>query len=178
MTSEYAVVPYCEIDGVRNYSDTFIKGLFDRMALEGTAGSVFMGSGINDAQAFLDMAKSPGTYLYVLYCGEEPAGIAWLNRLQYRWAQLHFCTFKPVWGRKTIALGKHTLRELLHMGGPGRYVLDMLVGIIPSRNRVGLSYVKKCGGVVSGTLPKGIFNPHTGESEEATIITLTREGLE
>lgn len=177
--SEYVVVPYCEFDGVRTYKDSFIMELYDKMVEEGTADTVFSGSGIDSPKSFLAMAKGrPDEVLfYLLFVDGEVGGIAWLNRFQYRWAQFHFCTFKRIWGRETIGLAKHTLERLLTLGGEGNYLFDMFVGIMPSRNSVGLAYVQKCGGVVSGTLPYGVFNQTTGESEEATIITLTREGL-
>jgi hypothetical protein len=176
--NDFTIVPYCKIDGVRNYSDTFIMDLYTRMQNDGTARSVFMGSSVNNRSSFLSMAKDKGCFLYILYAGDDLAGVVWLNRQQYRWAQFHFCTFKEVWGRKTVALGKYVLHKLINMGNGEEFFFDMFVGIIPSSNRVGLSYVQKCGGVVSGTLPYGVFNPSTGKSEEATIITLTREGLE
>lgn len=177
--STFATVPYCEVDGTMNYADSFIMGLYDRMVEEGTAKGVFSGSGINCAKSFLKMAQSgSGNVLFfILYVDSEPAGIAWLNRFQYKWAQFHFCTFKWAWGRKTVELGKFTLQKLLTMNSEGNYFFDMFVGIIPSSNRVGLAYVQKCGGVVSGTLPYGVYDQATGKSEEATIITLTREGL-
>lgn len=175
--SEFALVPYCEVDGVRNYSDSFLLDLHVRAEEEGTAGIVFMGSSILNGQSFLAAMKGKELFLYILYVNEEVAGMLWLNRFQYKWAQFHFCTFRKIWGRKTIELGKFALRKLLTMKEKDVFFFDMFVGVIPTRNRVALSYVKKCGGIVSGTLPLGVYDAATGKSEEATIITLTRGGL-
>jgi len=175
--SDYAIVPYTEVDGIKNYSDSFIKSLYARMVKDGTANSVFAGVGITNEDDFLAMTKTEGLHFHVLYCGGNVSGIFWLNRLQYRWAQIHFCFFKEAWGKETVPLGNYALRQLLEMGSAERHIFDMLVGIIPSRNRVGLAFVQKCGGIVTGTLPRGVYNPETKDSEEATIISLTRESV-
>lgn len=178
MNSRFFIYPYCEADGKRTFSDEQIRGLYRRMVEDGTAGLVFMGSGIDGEDAFLAVMQSPGTHPYVLFVQGLPAGIVWLNRIQYRWAQMHFCTFREVWGRTAVELGRHVNRTLLEMrDSRGRYCLDMLVGILPARNRLAVSYVRKCFGRITGELPRGVYNPQTGQSEKAYIITLTREGI-
>jgi len=171
--------PYCEIDGGWTFSDESIRSLYRRMIEDGTANAVFMGSGVADESQFLNMAQSEGTHLYVLLVKGLPAGILWINRAQYRWAQLHYCTFREFWGKTTIELGRWANKKLITMkDDEGNYLLDMLVGILPARNRLAVRHAQACYGIITGELPKGVHNPVTGESEKAYIITLTREGID
>lgn len=175
----YHMHPYCQIDGEWTFPEQDIRDIYGRMVEDRTVDMVFMGSGIDCEDRFVSMFRSDGVYPYVLFVDGRCAGTVWLNRIQYRWAQFHFCAFREFWGETTVELGRFCNTYLLNMKGEDdRYLFDMFVGILPARNRLAVRFVKKCYGTVSGELPKGVYNPGTGESEKAYIITLTREGLE
>lgn len=169
----YGLVPYSE-----KMTDDFLAFLFEQMQEDGTASQVFLEQEITDAEKWMDFVESPGVHLFVPFSEGAPAGVCWLDRFQEKWAQYHFCLFKGAWGHgRSIELGKWVLNKLLNMKDEHGYLLDMLVGVLPSRHRLALRYVRKCGGQVNGLLPLGVFNGKTGQSEEATLITLTREDL-
>ncbi len=161
-----------------NMPDDFLLALFAQMEADGTASQVFLEREITDAEKWLQYIKSPGVHLYILFADDMPVGVCWIDRLQERWGQFHFCLFRQAWGhRSSVPLGKWVLNEILNMKDEHGYLLDMLVGILPSRNKVAMRYVLKCGGQKSGVLPLGVVNGATGQSEEATVITITRETL-
>lgn len=170
----YGLVPY--YDG--NLADAFLALLFEQMKEDGSDSQVFFEREITTAEKWLEFVKSPGVHLFIPTCDGVPVGVCWLDRLQERWAQFHFCLFKNIWGHgRSVELGRWVLNRILSMKDEDGYLLDMLVGVLPTRHRLALRYVKKCGGKASGVLPLGVVNGDTGQSEEATIITLTREDL-
>ncbi|BDQ36298.1 hypothetical protein SYK_06580 [Pseudodesulfovibrio nedwellii] len=169
----YGLIPYTE-----DIADEFLAMLFVQMQQDGTASQVFLEREITDAEKWIEFVKSPGCHLFIPFFDGVPVGVCWLDRFQEKWVQYHFCLFKNTWGHgKSVELGKWVLTKLLTMEDEHGYLLDMLVGILPTRHRLALRYVRKCGGQVGGLLPLGVFNGNTGQSEEATLITLTREDL-
>ncbi|MBI9113146.1 hypothetical protein [Maridesulfovibrio ferrireducens] len=167
----YGLVPYS--DG--NFPDEFLIYLFERMQEEGTASVVFFEGKITTSEKWLEMIKCHGMHLFVGFFDGELAGLCWLERSQEKWAQFNFCFFKNSWGhKKSIAWGKWAANELLNLKDEHGYLMDMLVGITPSRNKLALRLAKLCDWKESGRLPFGVFNGQTGKSEEAVISTFIR----
>ena len=160
-----------------NFSDEMLAWLFKQMEDDGTAKIVFLEGKITNAAAWVQMVKGPGVNLFVPFFDAEPAGVCWLERFQERWAQFNFCVFKPFWGKKSKALGKKTLHKILSMKDKRGYLLDMLVGITPARNKLALRYAKACGWKETGSLPLGVYNGKTDQSEEAILLAITREEI-
>lgn len=176
--SDYCMLAYAEIDGVRNFRDTQILALHDRLLAEGGA-HVFRDGSIRDGQDFLRMAKDPSVAFFVAYVQGQVAGAVWLNRRQARWAQCSYFTFREFWGLHATGLGRHCLSELLNMRACSKeFMLDMLLGITPVDNRSAVRFALRCGWKRQGVLPCGVFDAATGKSQPAFIFTATREDLQ
>jgi hypothetical protein len=173
------VMPYCEIDGVRNYPDTFIRGLYLQMTAEGTVETVFHDGRINSADDFLRAMKSSNNCLYLVCLEKKIVGIVWLNRIEATSAHVHFCGFKESWGEQSERIGRETMRMLLGIKSRnGKYLFDVLLGLIPAGNERAVNWLLDIGLQKVGVIPHGLFSIRTGKSIDGLILSLTREDLE
>lgn len=168
------VAPYCEVDGIRTFTDTFIAGIYARMIDDGVADLVFYDGSVRSPKAFVDLLK--GSVSYVIFLHELPAGVAWINRLQSRWGQFNFCCFSHVWGRDSVAVGRYAVKTLIHQqDNQGTYIWDAFLGIMPVCNTYACGYVLKCGGKKIGVLPNGCWFADEKISKDALLVSYTRE---
>lgn len=179
---EIRLVPYCEIDGIRSFSDSEIAELYDRMEHDGTAGTVFYCGSVKNRSGFVVKMKEPGTYLYVIMRRGDPEGITeklgivWLNRIEYKRAYFHFCLFSNAWGKKSEEIGKDVVSELINMRGrDGQYLFDCFLGIIPWANIEAVRYVRSCGARILCNVLCGSWNHKTLKNETGILFQYLRE---
>jgi len=174
------LVPYCEIDGIRSFSDSEIAELYDRMEKDGSAEAVFYDRSVQNRSGFVALMRSPGTYLYVIIAEDvvgvtDMIGIVWLNRVERKRAFMHFCPFSNVWGEKSVEMGKETVRRLINMkAGKGEYLFDVFYGIVPVANARAIKYAEACGGKVICSLPCGSWNGAEKANEPGVFIQYLR----
>ncbi len=169
-----AIVPYCEIDGVRTFADSEIKDIYGRMEMNGTVDKVFVDEQITSAEEFLQAMKYGENQLYVLLDENNIIAIAWINRFEGKTARLHFC-FIDLEYKGKVAVGKQLVQEILNAkNDKNEYVFDMLTGVVPEENKTACEYVQAVGLVKVGILPLGSYNRFKRESEPAMIGYLTR----
>jgi hypothetical protein len=170
------LVAYAEIDGIRTAPDSQLRNLWEQTEKEDLVSTVFYEGTIRTAEAFLAMAKSPGTAFYFIMVDDEVAGYTWLNRFENKTARQHFCVFRKYWG-SLVDIGKSILNQFLHMkDGKGQFVVDLLTGFVPAWNERAIKFSLKCGGKTYGLIPNAIYNAKTGQSEAAVFIYYTRRG--
>jgi len=169
------VIPYTLIDGIPTFRDSEIVGFYTRMEKEGTASTVFSDGIINNARDFLAVMKSNLNMLYVIFVDDEQSGVFWLNRFEARFARMHWCLFSNQRGKDSIGIGVEVLRIIMNWKDrDGKYLYDMLLGIVPSSNKIAIGYCKKCGGVIQGEIPNAALE--NGKSVSGTVIYYRREG--
>ena len=153
--------------------DGALEILYEKMVEDHTSETVFMDGSISNAQEFVKAMK--GVQFFCVVDNEKPAMMFWLNNFTSRAAQAHFCVFKEFWGKRGIELGKHCLQEFLHKQDDKGYILDVITGQIPTRNKRAVQYVKKVGMKKVGVLPKSIWNKTTQKSEDTLIVYIERK---
>jgi len=150
-----------------------IMGLYKRTETEGTCETVFCDGSINSKEEFLFAMKYGENELYVV-AENTIKGFVWLNRFESRLARIHFCFFKEAWG-DTVRLGKFINSTLINMKDKdGEFLLDMILGYLPTSNRKTLSFLKRIGGQVVGEIPFGVWNKYKQKSESAIVLYYTR----
>jgi len=169
MNNRLKLIPYCEIDGVRTFSDSYIREVYARMESEGTTGIVFCDGTIVSSDDFLQTMKYGENELYFLFDRETLMGMCWLNRFESRFARFHFNLFSDAWGANSVVYGKWTVDKLLYRKN-GDYCFDMFVGHVPSWNVRAINYVKKLGAKVLGELPHG-----TPDGGPVTVVFYVRD---
>lgn len=171
------IMPYCEIDGVRNMTDTFVMSLWQRLEAEGLPPAFENSISYRNAGDWLADMKSRSSLLYVVYADDELAGCFWLNHFQERFCQFHFFFYRG-WKSRTVEIGLEVVRKVLSWKDKnGDYVLDMLLGISRSDNKVVKILTRETGWRVVGEIPCGFYDAERKESVPATVYCITREDL-
>lgn len=174
------LVPYCEIDGIRSFSDSEIAELYDRMEMDGIAETVFYDRSVQSRAGFVVLMRKPDTWLYVIMAqgGEgtpEKLGIVWLNRIEFKRAYLNFCLFSNAWGKKSVEIGKEAVGRLISMkDGKDGYLFDVFYGITPMVNTGAIKYAEACGGRAICNLPCGSWNGAEKANEAGVFIQYLR----
>jgi len=172
-----AIVPYCEVDGIRTFKDSEIKTFYDRMVRDGVAPIVFHAGDVRSPSEFLQKMKSPGVSLYIVFLNNGTiAGIIWLTHFEGKSCRVHFTSFSEVWNEDTALIGREAIRQVLHMPDSSDvgYLFDVLIGLIPSRNVRAIKWLKKVGLQVSGEIPNSLWDAEEKKSISGTLLYLTR----
>lgn len=163
------IIPYQEIDGIRTFTDSFIKDLYNRAIVDNLE-YVFGDGSIDSPETFLAAMKSGNNQLFVIDVdGNKTVGFVWVNRFESRFARGHFCFFREFWGRVPVEAGKKFLKECVKP-------LDMIMGIVPYANWRAILFCTKIGMEVVGVLPKSCWNKRKKKSEDGVIVYYVPQG--
>lgn len=170
-----SLIPYIEIDGIRSFNDTFIKGLYARMVSDNLASKIFIDGSVRDETDFLNMYKYGGNNLFVIMENKEPVGITWLNGCRKNTAAAHFCLFKSVWGKGSVDIGKYVINKLLNLRDiNGDYYHDVITGVIPEPRTFAIAWIQKIGMKIIGTIPKYFWCEKDNKSVDAVVAYIER----
>ena len=156
---------YGEIDGVRNFSDSYIMSLWDKIVEEGKDKSINVISDKWERKDFLRSVRSGRFHLWIFFEGKRLIGLIWVTNLRPKRAELHFCTFNGF--KDIIRYGKLAQATIIDY-----YGLDVLYGFTPSNNRTAIKYLYKLGWKELGILPKGSYVASEGKSIDSVIMYL------
>jgi len=173
----FKLYPYCEIDGLNTFRDSEIKDLYFRMISEGS--NIYIDNRIANGDDFLRHMKY-GAALYVAYYDDELFGFVYLDDFATKSAKIHFCVFKEFHGTvANIESCKEAIKIILSTKGIlDQFMYDVLVGIIPSNNRVAIRFIGKIGGKISGVIPGAIWNAKEQASTDGTVVYFMRDNKE
>lgn len=164
------ITPYAHFDGIPSFRDSEIIGIYNQMVKEQTA-SIFVEGDIANAVQFLGAMKANSTFLFVAHEHRDPLMVAWLNRVEHKRANVHFCAFKKIWGIRTVEIGKSLIDHIFELKNniTGEYLIDVIHGVVPSTNRAAIGFVPRCGGKIVGEIPNYIWS-HAAEQSESGIM--------
>ena len=172
---QVTILPYIHIDGIPTLRDSDLLHLYDRMDAEGSAVAAYP----QGRENWLAEMKARRSLLYVVMADDAQGGMLWLNDFRGRYAHVHLVVFKEFHGREHINKGREALWAVLHgMDATGRYVLDGLMAMIPTWNRLAIAYARACGFQKVGVIPFGHYDETKEKSAPAVLLVLGREGLE
>ena len=172
------ITPYIEIDGIRTFTDTFIKSLYSRILNEGLAPIVFSDGGIRTPDDFLEFMKYGQNFLFVIDSDIDIAAVLWINRILDKTCYAHFCGFQSSWGKGSVDIGQFAMRHVFGVkDDKGDFCFETVLGLIPSWNIVGIKWLKKVGLVEVGKIPNALWSALENNSVEGTLLCLTKELL-
>ena len=103
-------------------------------------------------EQFAAYFANPATHSLLIFEHRNLQGYCWLNGVAEHRAFLHFCLFKPVWGRSEI-FGQHAIDYWFACPGTDGPLLRVLIGSVPVRNRLALRLSKRLGFRYLGEIP-------------------------
>ena len=144
----------------------------------GLAEVVFYDGRIRCVGDFVEYFSSPENHVYGIYLEGEPGGLAWLNGHEGRSARVHFTSLSPrVYREHAVPMGRCFTQGMLNASRGGEYVLDVLVGVTPSDNRLALRFIRRLGFARVGEVPHALWLAGRRQSGAAVVSYLTRELL-
>lgn len=167
------LIPYVEINGARTLPDTFLEDVFDEMIVHGLVSSVFAGTNIRTSEDFLGMMRHPSNIPVFVLDGMQCIGFAWLNGVGATHAYGHFCTF-PNEAMSATDMGEMVMGYWWSLSGPDGYMLEVIMGTIPSFNEKAVAFIQKLGFVKACEIPNLFINKMTKERWPAVVLYCTR----
>ena len=153
---------YGEIDGVKNFSNSQIMSIWDKIVEEGKEDYVNRIAKDWTREDFLKSVKSNKFDFWIFIDGKRLFGIVWVIRKGKR-AELHWCTFKGF--KNIIKYGKWITSFIMDF-----YKLDVLYGFTPENNKLALKYLDKIGWSKGGVLPRGSYSYKENKSTPAVLM--------
>lgn len=167
--------PYVEIDGVRTFFDSVIKGLYARIRAEGKE-HIFSDGIITDEDTFLHAMKHLNNHLWIVKYKGEACGIIWINNIEHRTARGHFCMFNNVYG-KGAEIGREAIKQVLNIrDANGEQIINTIIGITPASNKLAVRGVKRSGAKIIAVLKKAV-KLHDGNMDDGVLSIFTLEVL-
>jgi len=170
---DFEIVPYKEVDGIKTFSNSQIRKLYD-MVFENGHGVIFDTSNMRSADDFL-REMNTRSHLYIIYCEGKPISFMWINNIYERLAYGNWCTFKGFSYDQKITAGKESLKYLMALELNDEPMFDCLVGHTASKLKTAIAYMENCGMVCVGEVPKLMWNHRTNKSESGSILYYVRE---
>jgi len=186
---EINIYPYVELDGIRTFTDTWIRDLFARMVKEGVLTSLFLDGTVQEPGDLIARFKREDHKFFIVAYGDEPAGLIWLTDFRQATVYVHFWIFKKFRGTdKGMIIALHGAKEFLYMRDhEGKYIFDVLFGYISAENKPVVSLFNKLEhaanngggfgitGKILGTIPNAMIDYYKDRSVDAIMAYLVRE---
>ena len=144
--SEYKLYPY---DGKNNISEQIWNYVWHTIEEDKLKDIVFVNGSIVTFFDFLTLVKTKALPTLVLDEASIPVATGWLTDVSYKSAFAHFLFFKHMWGNDSNAdIGNMMLDFWFN-----KLNLNLIIGIIPEKNKLALNYIKQLGFISHDTIP-------------------------
>ena len=147
------IIPYVETNGMRSIPDHKMIELYHKMESLGLVEVVFFNGEIDTADKFLFMMKSHGNVVNVVLDGEDIVFLSWLNTFDVNSAFAHFCAFPEIWGGRAVEVAQMVIKYWFDFKHNDEYVLDIILGKIPTINKRAINFIQKVGFTIVGEIP-------------------------
>lgn len=164
-----SVVPYVEINGQRTIPDDVVRKVFWKLKDDGTLKVVFYEGLVKSEDDLLKLLKNPHNYPCFVFVNDDLRGLAWFNDLHDGYATAHFCVFKESWGRESLEMGKKVLDYWWSFPKGDGPLLDLLLGVTPSKYSHALRFVSQLGFKAIGEVPRILHDAYENKRVNAVL---------
>ena len=168
------IIPYVNMNGSWTVSDQIMGSIFDQLVEDGIFQTVFYDGRIKGKTDFIEMMQSKENLVQIILVNDKIIGITWLNGVSQNRAFSHFAFFKEAWGKYTNEMGKEVIKYWMGIQYEGKYLFDVLLGIIPIFNKRAHKFTQEVGYTRLGQIPYMSILA-SGEKEPAEIFYYGRE---
>ncbi len=175
-TQNLTITPYNRVEkGKVNFSDTYLKQVFLKIAVEGTLHKIYFDTKINNNIEFIAFIKQKQHSVFFVKAGEKEVGFFWLASFNQRSAFINYCFFKKFWGRDSLKISIFCIDYILEKKkANGDYMLDVLLGLTPINNRLAINFLIKNGMQVLGKIPGICTDYHQNKVVDGLLSYKTR----
>ncbi len=175
-TQEVTITPYNSVEkGKVNFSDTYLRQVFLKIAVEGTLHKIYFDRKINNNIEFTAFIKQKEHSVFFVKAGEEEVGFFWLAKFNQRSAFMNYCFFKNFWGKTSLKISRFCIEYIMERKkANGDYMLDILLGLTPINNRLAVNFLIKSGMQVLGKIPGICTDYHQNKVVDGLLSYKTR----
>lgn len=134
---------------------------------------VFSQDRVEESEQFIRLMKARRNIVQFVWDGNDVLAVTWINSVASNFAFGHFCVFKEAWGKRSEEIGRLIRNYWFDLETNGSHVLDVIIGMMPARNRLAHNFVQRVGWVNLGTIP-GMFKLTNGDKDDAVIYYTSR----
>lgn len=153
---DIGIVPYSQLNGVWTISTIDVLTFAKRAISQGLF-RIF--EHIKRPEEFLEAMQTPANVPVFCFVGNEMLGVCWLSECGNNRAFVHILFLREAWGRAEEA-GRIVLKYWDGFNVDGVPLFDVLLALIPSYNRIAVSYARRVGFTELGEVPKMIRREH------------------
>ena len=171
--SELTVYPFSEVDGNWTISDAELNYVFMKMQDQKLVDMVFSQDRVENVYQFIALMKAKRNIVQFVWDGKDVIAVTWINSIGDNFAFGHFCVFKEAWGKRSEEIGALIKNYWFGLENNGKYVLDVIIGMMPTKNRIADNFVQRVGWIKIGVIP-GMFRLMDGGRDDAVIYYTLR----
>ena len=167
------LVPYVMHEGAWSLNDGTMRHVWGQMTDHNLDKAVFCSGEMKNGNMFLEFLKQPRNVVHTIWDEDKISMIAWLNEFGSNCAFGHFCCFPHTFKTTSVDLGRQSLEYWFSFKKPDEsYLLNVILGRIPSFNERAIKYAQKCGMTEVGRVP-GIAYGY--DIYDTSFLYITRE---
>ena len=172
---EVKLLPYCEVDGIRSFTDSEVGYIYTMLEKEDKAEAAFCDGSVRSSEDFVHFMKYESK-LWVAVVDAKVVGIAWLNNFNHNTAWGHFAFFES--DHDTVEIGRETMRQLMFLEDNNGYIFSVLMGWTSSKNKIVAGFLKQVRMIKVGEIPNATYDYFDGQTYDAALFYITREVLQ
>ena len=174
--SEYKIIPYIEVNGMRTLSDGTVKAIWEQMRQENIVKRMFYDGSVCDEMKFLAWMKSPHKIIHTMWDEGEIAALCLLTGYNGHSAIGHYCIFKKFLREKANEIAKQAIEYWFSWKTKnGEPALHSIVGFTPDNNRLAIKMLPRMGFTIVGTIPDLAWNAYKKKRVGITISYRRRQ---
>lgn len=161
---------YCKSRNNYNSSDTHLAHIYRRIVREKTLLTVFYDGSIKNTKDFINFFERENNELFFVNYNGKEAGFFWLNRFVQKSAFITYCLYKDYWGKKSLEISQDCIKALFNKrDSHGDHLLDVLLGLTPSNNKLALKFLSKINMTIVGKIPGIIWDAKTEKTVDGVL---------
>jgi len=173
------IIPYGNKDTIYNLSDAYLGQVFRRIVLEGTMQRIFYDGSVKNTTDFIDFIKREDCSVFFVKFRDEDVGFFWLTSFIQKSAFITYCFYKEFWGKDSLNISQACLGYIFQdKNDCGEHVIDVLLGLTPSNNKLAINFLKKNGMTILGYIPVLIKDYRYNKTHDGVLSYITREKFE
>ena len=157
-----------------------LRMVWERILEESLVPVLFYDGSIQTWPQFLECMTRQGGCPFVIIRKANPVMFAWVNDTEGQSMRMHFTMFRDSWGEKrhAAAIARHLLEFVLTRKDEQGFLIDTIVGVTPTSNRLACRFVQRVGLTKLGVIPHAIsLYYEDGRTDDAMVTYATRETL-
>jgi hypothetical protein len=166
------LLPLVTIDGQLTIQYDTLEWVHDQL-LHLYGDQTFLDGTIDTVEDWIRMATSRHTCFFLLYHGDTPSLVLWVNDHKPSHAHLHWFWLKsPLRWSQKVSASRWALSEIFNI-----VPYPVLLGLSPANNTRSIDFMRAVGARIVGDIPDALYSSALGRPVDAKVIYLHRKDV-